>query len=225
MRFAASQQRKPLFLSERDPSVAAGMGNVGGAGGIVNVPAIASQIDSGNMFEDIYNDALKSDFLVEASRLKNEKSAIDAAYQAKTAEEGLQMYQDALEPKTADFNPLSAAMDLGSIVLSGISLFSDERLKDKIEELNDALTVIRKLRPVSYYYNEESGLNTTRKHYGFIAQEYFKEMPDAVYTDDVRGYLKIDTQELIGVLVKAVQELDTELKDLKKSLEYSEYSS
>ena len=50
-------------------------------------------------------------------------------------------------------------------------------------------------------------------------------MPDAVYTDDVRGYLKIDTQELIGVLVKAVQELDTELKDLKKSLEYSEYSS
>ena len=94
-----------------------------------------------------------------------------------------------------------------------------------IQELNDALTVIRNLRPVSYYYNEESGLNTTRKHYGFIAQEYFKEMPDAVYTDDVRGYLKIDTQELIGVLVKAVQELDTELKDLKKSLEYSEYSS
>ena len=225
MRFAASQQRKPLFLSERDPSVAAGMGNVGGAAGIVNVPAIASQVDSNNMFENLYNDALKSDFLKEASALKNEKSVIDAAYQARVAEDGLRMYQDALEPDTADFNPMSALFDVGKLVVGGIKLFSDQRLKEKIEELNDALSVIRNLRPVSYYYNEESGLNTTRKHYGFIAQEYFKEMPDAVYTDDVRGYLKIDTQELIGVLVKAVQELDTELKDLKKSLEYSEYSS
>ena len=223
MRFAAS--RKPLFLSERNPNVAAGMGNVGGAGGIVNLPAIAAEIDSGNMFEKLYNDGLTADYAKEAARMKNENLAVQAAMNARVSKDGLEMIQGALEPDTADFNPLNAVMDVGKIVLAGASLFSDERLKEKIEELNDALTVIRNLRPVSYYYNEESGLNTTRKHYGFIAQEYFKEMPDAVYTDDVRGYLKIDTQELIGVLVKAVQELDAELKELKKSLEYSEYSS
>ena len=45
-------------------------------------------------------------------------------------------------------------------------------------------------------------------HYGFIAQEYQKVMPDATYTDPTTGKLCIDPIELIGLLVRANQELE-----------------
>ena len=52
-------------------------------------------------------------------------------------------------------------------------------------------------------------------HYGFIAQEYQKLMPDATYTDSTTGMLCIDTAELIALLVRANQQLEQRVTRLE----------
>lgn len=95
--------------------------------------------------------------------------------------------------------------------LLGAVAMSDETTKNSIEEIEDALATLRSLRPVSFYYNEEYSSNPERLHYGFIAQEYKTVMPDATYYDESNGKLCIDTRELIGLLVRAVQQLETKV--------------
>ena len=54
-----------------------------------------------------------------------------------------------------------------------------------------------------------------RLHHGFIAQEYQKVLPDATYFDESNGKLCIDTGDLIGILVRAVQELEVKVTRLE----------
>jgi len=61
---------------------------------------------------------------------------------------------------------------------------SDRRLKRDIEPINDALTAINNLEPVSYFYDTETypgiGLDENRKSFGFIAQELETIFPEMV---------------------------------------------
>ena len=102
----------------------------------------------------------------------------------------------------------------GSIAKAGIGLIgsialSDERTKNTIEHIDDALATLRQLKPVSFYYNEEYSSNPERIHNGFIAQDYAKVLPAATYYDDSLDRLCIDTGELIALLVRAVQQLES----------------
>lgn len=93
--------------------------------------------------------------------------------------------------------------------IAGAALMSDETTKNTIEDIEDALTTLRSLRPVTFYYNEEYSSSPERIHHGFIAQEYRKVLPDATYFDESKGKLCIDTVELIGLLVRGIQQLET----------------
>ena len=104
----------------------------------------------------------------------------------------------------------------GSIAKAGIgligsALLSDEKTKNNIEHIQDALAVLRELRPVTVYYNEEYSSSPERLHHGFIAQEYVKHMPDATYYDESIDSMCIDTIELIALLVRSVQQLETQV--------------
>ena len=88
-------------------------------------------------------------------------------------------------------------------------LLSDEKTKHTISEIEDALTTLRQLKPVTFYYKEEYSIYANRLHHGFIAQDYQKVMPDATYDDEELDKLCIDTSELISLLVRAVQQLET----------------
>ena len=104
----------------------------------------------------------------------------------------------------------------GSIAKAGIgligsALISDEKTKNNIEHIQDALATLRELRPVTFYYNEEYSSNPERLHHGFIAQEYAKHMPDATYYDESIDSMCIDTIELIALLVRSVQQLETKV--------------
>ena len=109
----------------------------------------------------------------------------------------------------------------GTIIKTGLQLggmalmSSDETIKNTIENISDALSTLRQLRPVSFYYNEEYSSNPERLHHGFIAQEYQKVLPDATYFDESNGKLCIDTGDLIGILVRAVQELEVKVTRLE----------
>ena len=92
---------------------------------------------------------------------------------------------------------------------------SDSTTKDKIKPIEDALVTLRQLRPVTFHYKEEWNSNPERMHHGFIAQEYKEVVPDATYYDsDIDKYC-IDTGDLIGLLVRAVQQLETKVTRLE----------
>ena len=103
---------------------------------------------------------------------------------------------------------------LGSLAMGAIAL-SDEDTKHTIDEIDDALDTLRKLRPVTFYYKEEYTENPQLMHHGFIAQEYQKVMPDATYIDSFTGKLCIDTGDLIGLLVRANQQLESRITRLE----------
>lgn len=94
---------------------------------------------------------------------------------------------------------------------------SDLSLKENIESLDDMLTKIMKLKPVSFTYKDHdvsSGrdvLNGTDKQIGFIAQDVEKIFPDLVTTiaaDKSQPGKKCLTYSTFGVLaIAAIQEL------------------
>jgi len=150
----------------------------------------------------------------------HEKRAALAA-EANTVAQGMQAEASVKANKIAADAAKAAARDqasgammgsvFGAIGSIGGALLSDERTKNTVEKIEDALTVLRELKPVSFYYNEEYSSNPERLHYGFIAQDYQKVMPDATYYDESIGKLCIDTNELIGLLVRSIQQLETRL--------------
>lgn len=100
---------------------------------------------------------------------------------------------------------------------AGLLIASDERVKNTIEEIDDACKLLKSLRPVTFYYNEDFSETPERMHYGFIAQEYARVMPDQTYHDESIDKLCIDTNELIAVLVSAIQQLEGRIELLELS--------
>ena len=98
---------------------------------------------------------------------------------------------------------------IGGIASIGAALLSDETTKNTVEPIENALRILRELKPVTFYYNEEYSSSPERLHYGFIAQDYNTVMPDATYYDGSIGKLCIDTNELISLLVRSIQQLES----------------
>ena len=125
------------------------------------------------------------------------------------------------EEAASKMNKSGSSGIFGKILgIAGLGLqaakLSDKRVKNSVEAISDATEQLKQLEPVSFFYNDgQTGYDPSRKHYGFIAQEYQKVMPDATYTDDDSGYLCIDTNELIGLLVKSNQELAARVEKLE----------
>ena len=87
---------------------------------------------------------------------------------------------------------------------------SDERLKNKISDISNALEAVNKLKPLSFYYQnqEQSGI----PNYGHFAQDVGNAIPDAMLVspqkDDALGDIYTYDPNIINIyLVKAVQEL------------------
>ena len=65
----------------------------------------------------------------------------------------------------------SALGAIGSIGGALIGL-SDETTKENIQRIDDALSTLRQLKPVTFNYKEEYSTEYNRMHHGFVAQEY-----------------------------------------------------
>tara|TARA_R110000824_G_scaffold74338_1_gene189085 strand:+ start:72 stop:1028 length:957 start_codon:yes stop_codon:yes gene_type:complete len=100
---------------------------------------------------------------------------------------------------------------------------SDRNKKQDIQDSSLGLGFLNKLRPVEYKF-----LNKTRKHYGLIAQEVEQVLIDNdIATNDFAPFIKFnnpDTDrdeygfrygEMVGILIKAVQELSARVATLE----------
>ncbi len=95
-------------------------------------------------------------------------------------------------------------------------MFSDARLKKEVLPSEYGVEEVMKLRPVEFKYTWEDN-----KRIGFIAQEVQEIIPEVVSVDEdtTQEYLKINMQEMLPVLVKAVQEQQLQIQALKEEIE------
>ena len=140
-------------------------------------------------------------------------SGLRAVQQVNQAKEDAESYKDAAA-SAASKSKMGSIISAGASLI-GAALLSDEETKENIERIEDALSTLRNLRPVTFNYKEEYSTDYNRVHHGFIAQEYQQVLPDATYHDPTIDKLCIDTGDLIGLLVRAVQQLETKVTRLE----------
>ena len=123
---------------------------------------------------------------------------------------------------TKDFYATAAIAAVGNIT----AYYSDERLKTKVGDIDNALAKVRKLSGFLYVENElarKVGYKNTKQQVGVSAQRVREVLPEAVSlapfdieTDSETGelssksgeeYLTVDYSRLVPLLIEAVKEL------------------
>ena len=95
---------------------------------------------------------------------------------------------------------------------------SDMNLKNTIENSPFGLNEILLLNPVTFLYNDENRkIDSDVKEVGFIAQDVFDIIPNAVSSTGA-GDLQLDYRAITATLVKAIQEQQTLIKALEQRI-------
>ena len=111
----------------------------------------------------------------------------------------------------------------GNLTCSGnITAYSDVRLKTNIETFTKALDTVKQLRGVRFEW-----IDSGKKSIGLIAQEVELVLPELIITSektnidtkDVLDNIKsLDYSKIIGVLIEAIKEQQTQIEELKAQL-------
>lgn len=102
----------------------------------------------------------------------------------------------------------------GNIVASGnITAFSDRRLKENIGLIENAVAKVSAINGVTY-----TRVGQQRRETGVIAQDVLAVMPEAVREHE--GYLSVAYGNMVGLLVEAIKEQQSEIDLLKKQVSY-----
>ena len=216
MRFAASSGRNIPDFTPQGLKSAGVTTNAGSAADAVSVGSIYGALrDSAPDYDKIAATAATNRAQERVAAMNAEatmtQAGISAAGNVKAAEEQAK----AMRAQASATKKAGMFSAIGSIASAGIGLLSDEETKHTIDELEYACDILRELRPVTFFYKEEYSAHPERMHYGFIAQEYQKVMPDATYVDGTTNKLCIDPIELISILVRANQELQSRVTRLE----------
>ena len=83
---------------------------------------------------------------------------------------------------------------------------SDERLKENISPINNALAKVKALKGVYYNWKNKEEMGAG-KCIGLIAQEVQKVVPEAVFQSPTTGNYGVNYAELVSVLINAINEL------------------
>ena len=102
------------------------------------------------------------------------------------------------------------------------TISSDLRWKSDIKNTNLGLDFINKLRPVSYYRDNDESKKT---EYGFIAQEIEEALNNngasnnGIITKNDKGMYGVRYNDFISIMVKAIQEQHQQIENLKNEIE------
>jgi hypothetical protein len=108
-------------------------------------------------------------------------------------------------------NTFAGTNTFQAIFATEVNTTSDERLKENIQTLNNAVDIVNNLRGVAYIKGGKAEL-------GLIAQEVERIIPQVVGTD-MSGYKTIAYGNMIGILVEAIKEQQITIKELTTRLE------
>jgi Chaperone of endosialidase len=93
---------------------------------------------------------------------------------------------------------------------SDMVVFSDSRIKEQVKPIEDALSKLEKIKGYTFLKN-----GSTKKTCGLIAQELIQVLPEAVHTHEPTGLLTIAYDNVIALLVNAINELRKEVESIK----------
>ena len=103
-------------------------------------------------------------------------------------------------------------------IIAFSSTISDERLKENLQPIEDALSKVRQLRGMTFTYTPDG-----KESAGLIAQDVEKVLPSAVSEkqlplkqDDGNEYKILQYDQTIGLLVEAIKELTAKVEELEK---------
>ena len=115
---------------------------------------------------------------------------------------------------TTDITTVNGELRVSQDIIAFYS--SDRRLKDNINPIADALAKVNALSGNTYTWNEKS--NRTGNDVGVIAQEVQEVLPEAVVERE-NGYLAVDYQKLVPLLLEAVKDLSSKVEYLQQKLQ------
>ncbi|HKC35216.1 MAG TPA: tail fiber domain-containing protein, partial [Chitinophagaceae bacterium] len=92
---------------------------------------------------------------------------------------------------------------------------SDIRTKKNIQNMQYGLKEIMMMRPVTYQWKNETG---GKSKVGLIAQEVKTLIPEVVVGDETKETLGMNYAELVPVLIKAIQEQQKQIEQLKQDM-------
>ena len=95
---------------------------------------------------------------------------------------------------------------------------SSRRFKEEIQDLGDASAMLRKLRPVSFYYKPEVQSGPRQLQYGLIAEEVAAVNPDLVEYSETGEPFSVRYQLLAPMLLNEVQREDRQLDEQQKQI-------
>ena len=116
---------------------------------------------------------------------------------------------------------------IGKARANAWTTYSDARVKSNIRKISYGLNEVMELRPVAYDHHSstfgENGLDVLEEHsenVGFIAQEVYEIIKEVVQkpTDEEVDLWSMDYEKLTPVLVKAIQEQQSEIELLKREI-------
>lgn len=95
---------------------------------------------------------------------------------------------------------------------------SDERLKNDIVAIPNALQKLETLQGVEYNWNTELQNVYSGHDVGVLAQEVEQVLPEAVTQKD-NGYKAVNYEKIIPLLIEAIKELKAEVETLKSKVQ------
>jgi hypothetical protein len=193
-------------------------GSAGAADGTISVSDGDLTLDVAG---DIILDAAGSNVQLKAGGTSRFNFYLDSTPQIKAEGGTLDIQND-----TADADLRLRGNDNGTIITAltldmsaagaaifnnNVTAYSDERLKENIVTVPDALEKVTAMRGVHY-----NRIDTGKAHTGVVAQEIQEIAPELVLTaDDEIGTLSVDYGNITGYLIEAIKELKAEIEELK----------
>lgn len=216
MRFAASSGKNIPDFTPQGLKSAGVTTNAGSAANAVSVGSIFGALqESSPDYDKIAATAATNRAEERVAAMNAEATMTQAGISAAASVAAAEEQAKGMKAQAGATKKAGMMSAIGGIAAAGIGLLSDEETKHTVDELEYACDILRELRPVTFFYKEEYSARPERMHYGFIAQEYQKVMPDATYVDGATNKLCIDPIELISILVRANQELQSRVTRLE----------
>ena len=98
---------------------------------------------------------------------------------------------------------------------------SDKRHKNNIQTIPNALEKVSKLNGVTWEWNDDVNEVTKQSpKTGLIAQEVLEVLPEVVKQKE-DGFLGLDYSKMMGLLVEAIKEQQSQIEELKSKLGYN----
>ena len=211
MRFAGSQ----VEFGGAGLASAAGGSNYSSAAGAVDLAdSFGAQREKAPRYDELSATAMATQSAEKQAAMNAEGHVMSAGIQSLgQAKAGQMQAQASIKAAKAQASASKTGSMMGAIGSIGSALIglSDETTKSDVKRIDTALETLRNLKPVTFHYKEEFSTSPERMHHGFIAQEFQKVLPDATYFDESIGKLAIDTGDVIGLLVRANQELEARI--------------